>query len=166
MSSPAVNTESSRHLSSLLDRVTKAIEDALGSLIDTDVLCRDGRLSLTAANKWLRKRSGPSVLVTGSLGSDYPDKSIHFLFEVSTAAILAGHMMMAPKEAIDERRGKSSISDQDLEAFGDVANVICSGAESVLREGLSVMEDAIRYVEQHGHTEGNAMAFPSGVSGF
>ena len=38
--------------------------------------------------------------------------------------------------------------------------------ESVLREGLAIMEDAIRHVEEHGHTEGNAMPYPSGVSGF
>ena len=38
--------------------------------------------------------------------------------------------------------------------------------ESVLREGLEIMEDAIRYVERHGHTEGNAPAYPSGVAGF
>jgi len=29
-----------------------------------------------------------------------------------------------------------------------------------------MMEDAIRHVEQHGHTEGDAAAFPSGVAGF
>jgi acetylornithine/succinyldiaminopimelate/putrescine aminotransferase len=38
--------------------------------------------------------------------------------------------------------------------------------ESVLREGLQVMEDAIRYVEKHGHIEGDTAAFPSGVAGF
>jgi acetylornithine/succinyldiaminopimelate/putrescine aminotransferase len=38
--------------------------------------------------------------------------------------------------------------------------------ESVFREGLQVMEDAIRHVEKHGHTEGDAAAFPSGVAGF
>ena len=38
--------------------------------------------------------------------------------------------------------------------------------ESVFREGLQIMEDAIEYVEQHGHIEGDAVAFPSGVSGF
>ena len=38
--------------------------------------------------------------------------------------------------------------------------------ESVLREGLQIMEDAIRYVEKHGHTEGDTTAFPSGVGGF
>jgi 4-aminobutyrate aminotransferase / (S)-3-amino-2-methylpropionate transaminase / 5-aminovalerate transaminase len=38
--------------------------------------------------------------------------------------------------------------------------------ETVLREGLQIMEDAIRHVEKHGHTEGDARAYPSGVSGF
>ncbi len=38
--------------------------------------------------------------------------------------------------------------------------------ESVLREGLDIMGDAIRYVEEHGHSEGDAAAYPSGVAGF
>jgi 4-aminobutyrate aminotransferase-like enzyme len=39
-------------------------------------------------------------------------------------------------------------------------------SEAVLREGLEIMEDAIRHVEQHGHTEGDGAAYPSGVAGF
>lgn len=38
--------------------------------------------------------------------------------------------------------------------------------ETVLREGLQIMEDAIRHVEEHGHIEGDAAAWPSGVAGF
>jgi 4-aminobutyrate aminotransferase-like enzyme len=38
--------------------------------------------------------------------------------------------------------------------------------ESVLREGLKVMEDAIVHVEKHGHVEGDIAGFPSGVAGF
>jgi 4-aminobutyrate aminotransferase/(S)-3-amino-2-methylpropionate transaminase len=38
--------------------------------------------------------------------------------------------------------------------------------EAVLRQGLKAMEDAIQHVEQHGHIEGDAAAWPSGVAGF
>jgi len=38
--------------------------------------------------------------------------------------------------------------------------------EALLREGLQIMEDAIQHVEKHGHTEGDAVAWPSGVAGF
>jgi acetylornithine/succinyldiaminopimelate/putrescine aminotransferase len=38
--------------------------------------------------------------------------------------------------------------------------------ESVLREGLQIMEDAIRHVEEHGHIEGDMPAYPCGVAGF
>ena len=38
--------------------------------------------------------------------------------------------------------------------------------ESVLREGLQIMEDAIQHVEKHGHVEGDTAAYPSGVTGF
>jgi 4-aminobutyrate aminotransferase/(S)-3-amino-2-methylpropionate transaminase len=38
--------------------------------------------------------------------------------------------------------------------------------EGVLREGLELMEEAIRHVDQHGHTEGNMPPYPTGVAGF
>jgi 4-aminobutyrate aminotransferase-like enzyme len=38
--------------------------------------------------------------------------------------------------------------------------------ESVLREGLAIMEEAIQYVEKTGHVEGDVAGFPSGVAGF
>ncbi|NND61077.1 MAG: aspartate aminotransferase family protein, partial [Gammaproteobacteria bacterium] len=38
--------------------------------------------------------------------------------------------------------------------------------ESVLREGLAVMGDAIRHVAEHGHIEGDTAAYPSGSAGF
>ena len=38
--------------------------------------------------------------------------------------------------------------------------------EKVLREGLAIMEEAIRHVDQHGHSEGDAPAYPTGVAGF
>ena len=38
--------------------------------------------------------------------------------------------------------------------------------ESVLREGLKIMEDAILHVEEQGHTEGDVAAYPRGNAGF
>ncbi len=38
--------------------------------------------------------------------------------------------------------------------------------EKVLREGLEVMETAIRHVNEHGHTEGNMPPYPTGSAGF
>ena len=39
-------------------------------------------------------------------------------------------------------------------------------ADENLREGLQVMEEAIAHVDQHGHAEGGAPAWPTGVAGF
>ena len=38
--------------------------------------------------------------------------------------------------------------------------------ENVLREGLAIMEEAIRHVSTHGYSEGGGPAYPSGVAGF
>lgn len=38
--------------------------------------------------------------------------------------------------------------------------------EKTLVEGLDIMEDAIRFVNEHGQTEGDSPAWPTGVAGF
>jgi len=38
--------------------------------------------------------------------------------------------------------------------------------EKTLLEGLDIMEEAIRYVNEHGQTGGNSPAWPTGVAGF
>jgi hypothetical protein len=38
--------------------------------------------------------------------------------------------------------------------------------EDVLREGLEVMGEAIRHVNDHGQAEGDSPAWPTGVAGF
>ena len=38
--------------------------------------------------------------------------------------------------------------------------------EQVLREGLEVMGEAIRHVNEHGQKEGDSPAWPTGVAGF
>ncbi len=38
--------------------------------------------------------------------------------------------------------------------------------EKNLRDGLAIMEDAIRYVNEHGYREGDGPAWPTGVAGF
>jgi 4-aminobutyrate aminotransferase-like enzyme len=38
--------------------------------------------------------------------------------------------------------------------------------ENVLREGLAIMEEAIGHVAEHGYSEDDSPAFPSGVAGF
>ena len=39
-------------------------------------------------------------------------------------------------------------------------------AEKTLVEGLDIMEEAINYVNEHGQTEGDSPAWPTGVAGF
>ena len=39
-------------------------------------------------------------------------------------------------------------------------------ADDVLREGLDIMREAIEYVSEHGQTEGDGPAWPTGVAGF
>jgi hypothetical protein len=38
--------------------------------------------------------------------------------------------------------------------------------ESILREGLDIMHNAIRYINENGHDLGDSPAWPTGVAGF
>ena len=38
--------------------------------------------------------------------------------------------------------------------------------EKTLLEGLDIMHEAIRYVNEHGQVEGDSPAWPTGVAGF
>ncbi|MDE0757073.1 MAG: aspartate aminotransferase family protein [Pseudomonadales bacterium] len=69
------------------------------------------------------------------------------------------------------RAVRSKMLEQGVWAISDHEDTIrmypaLNMEESTLREGLQVMEEAIAYVEKHGHAEGDAPAYPAGVSGF
>lgn len=69
------------------------------------------------------------------------------------------------------RSVRSRMLDRGVWAICDRADAIrmypaLNMDEAVLREGLEVMGEAIRYVNDHGQQEGDSPAWPTGVAGF
>ena len=75
-------------------------------------------------------------------------------FDTEMARAIRGRMLEQGVWAISDR--------QDTIRMYPALNM----DESVLREGLKIMEDAIRHVEEQGHTEGDVAAYPCGNAGF
>jgi chemotaxis protein CheY-P-specific phosphatase CheC len=134
MSQAVLNSVDCPHLTSLLADVGSAVAKSLHSLIDKQVDCPTGELGLTSVADLRQEIPGASVIIRGSLGEGHAGKFVRFVIDTPTATTLAASMMMIPMEAIQERSPESTLSDEELEALGDVANVICSGAGSVIRK--------------------------------
>jgi acetylornithine/succinyldiaminopimelate/putrescine aminotransferase len=100
----------------------------------------------------VRQARGNGLLLGVSFGK--PDSAEADELDWWTARAVRGKMLENGVWAISDR--------EDTIRLYPALNM----EESVLREGLEIMEDAIRHVEAHGHTEGDAAAYPSGVSGF
>ena len=105
-----------------------------------------GNVQYCAPGAWQRIALGESFGKPESVGDDEKDWW--------TARAVRGKMLENGVWAISDR--------QDTIRMYPALNM----AESVLREGLHIMEDAIRHVEKRGHTEGDVAAYPSGVAGF
>lgn len=100
----------------------------------------------------VRQARGNGLLLGVSFGK--PDSADAEEQDWWTARAVRGQMLENGVWAISDR--------QDTIRMYPALNM----QESVLREGLQIMEDAIRHVEEHGHTEGDSPAYPSGVAGF
>jgi hypothetical protein len=75
-------------------------------------------------------------VVRCALDRDVAGPRLAVLFEVPDAVAMAGLMMMAAPEAIEQRRARGTIEGEDLEAFTELGNVLCAGFGNVLREAV------------------------------
>jgi len=118
---------------------------------------RLGNIAAEIMRKWesysiVRQARGNGLLLGVSFGK--PDSAGVDEKDWWTARAVRGKMLEHGVWAISDR--------EDTIRLYPALNM----DESVLREGLQVMEDAIQHVEKHGHIEGDTVAFPSGVAGF
>lgn len=95
--------------------------------------------------------------------------------EVRANGLLMGVGFKSPDESVEDwwiaRSVRSRMLDHGVWAICDRADAIrmypaLNMDEKVLREGLEVMAEAIRYVSEHGQMEGDSPAWPTGDAGF
>ena len=150
MTAPATKRRNDRELNTRVTDMVNAMAQSLGALVDRPLKMHAGEtMHIVDKQKWLDSLNEPRGLIRGGLDQDYDGKSLCFLFDIREAVTLSCCLMMAPEEVIQERRNAGKLEGEDLEAFGEVGNVICSGVDDVLghvighKIGLRVQDHAV-----------------------
>ena len=121
-------------LKPLLDACCKAVQETLQTLVGKKIQVTPGALTATTPNEVAANLTGTMAVVRGALDKDFAGKTLHFLCEAGEATTLAGALMMTPDDVLTARRSKGGLEGEELEAFAEVANVLCSAIDAVLRE--------------------------------
>ncbi len=124
-------------LNKLFATMAAAMGDTISSLIDKPVKPSAGTLELTDSCTIIDNLSARTAVIRGALDKDFAGKTLFFLVDASDATAMSGFMMMTPDDVIAERRVSGNLEGEDLEAFGEVGNVLCSGVDEVMRKRIS-----------------------------
>ncbi len=136
MSGTAIIPGSDKKLKKLLAAMANATVDTLKSLIDKPVELKPGSIEATDSDSIVSSLSGQVAVIRGAFDKDYTGKTLRFVLEATDATAMAALMMMTPEEVIHDRRKLGTLEGEDLEAFGEVGNVLCSGVDSILRDKI------------------------------
>ena len=123
-------------LKPLLEACVWSIRETLSSLVGRKIEVAPIGFSSTTPDDIVAGMHGQVAIVRGALDKDFAGKTVRFLCEAGEATTLAGAMMMTPDEVIVERRKSGLLQGEELEAFAEVANVLCSAIDTVLRQRL------------------------------
>ncbi len=121
-------------LKPLLDACCKSVQETLQTLVGKKIQVTPGALTATTPDEVAANLPGTMAVVRGALDKDFAGKTLLFLCEAGEATTLAGALMMTPDDVLTTRRNKGVLEGEELEAFAEVANVLCSGIDAVLRE--------------------------------
>jgi CheY-like chemotaxis protein len=136
MSSTLVKLETRRELNQLCAKLTQAMGETLGSLIGRDFSAQPGEFEQTDSAALLSFLPCAHAVVRGTLDKDYAGRKLLVLFEIQDAIGMSGLLMMSPEHVIEEHRQHGKLEGEDLEAFGEIGNVLCSGLGNVLRDAV------------------------------
>lgn len=164
MTSPATKRRNDRELDTRVIEMVHSMAQSLGALVDRPLQMRArDTMHIIDKQEWLETLHKPWGVIRGGLDQDYDRKSICFMLDIREAITLSCCLMLAPEEVIQERRKAGTLTGEDLEAFGEVGNVMCSGIDDVLGHvvghqiGLRVQDHAIL-----SRNEGPADYLPDG----
>jgi CheY-like chemotaxis protein len=125
---------SGTELLALLEMVVDTIGETLSSLVGCQIQVQRGSLLVQEPESVLLALPRKSVVARGAMDKDYAGKSLLTVIEFPDAVAMAGLLMMTPHDVIDQRRKSGTIEEEDVEAFGELGNVLYSGYSNVLRE--------------------------------
>lgn len=119
----------------LTDVIFKAtinqLGEEIGALLDKELSCSDIKLELVKkpaffSDYCLEKSAMSLIKVSGDRDAT------GFLFaQLSDAIILGGTLIMLPEEQISEQVAKSAFDGEAVDAYGEVANILCGALTQV-----------------------------------
>ncbi|MFT4512893.1 MAG: hypothetical protein ACI91B_001593, partial [Planctomycetota bacterium] len=121
-------------LRSLLETAVATIGETLSSLVGRDIKVTSGELHLQEVDVMIACLPRAAAVARGAMDKGYAGKSFVTLFELPDAIAMAGLLMMTPDDVIQQRRQSNILEGEDIEAFGELGNVLYSGFSNVLRD--------------------------------
>lgn len=121
-------------LRSLLGTAVATIGETLSSLVGRDIEVTSGELHLQEVDAIVAGLPRTVAAARGAMDKGYAGKSLLTLIELPDAIAMAGLLMMTPDDVISERRKSKQLEGEDIEAFGELGNLLYSGFSNVLRE--------------------------------
>ena len=135
-------------LEELLGSLAATIAETLNALVGRSLTAELGTLLETNPEKLLSEMNAQHAVVRGALDKDYAGQTVRFLSPAREASTLSDHLMMSADETIEEHRKKGTLDGESLETFSEIANVLCSGVDTAIRE--KVTGDVVLRCQDHG----------------
>lgn len=134
MTATTLKPGSDTELQSLLGTAVATIGETLSSLVGRDIEVTSGALHLQEVESLVAALPRTVAVARGAMDKGYAGKSFVTVIELPDAIAMAGLLMMTPDDVIMERRKSSQLEGEDIEAFGELGNVLYSGFSNVLRD--------------------------------
>ncbi len=127
----AANTKLERAMSSMLN----AAADALHRLVGQDVKITSLIPHTVETTEFGTNLRADHAYARGLFEGDEEEHALRIVIPARDATALAGLIMMSPPDVIEERRESETLDGEELETFAEVANVLCSSFDGVLKQG-------------------------------
>ncbi|MFN3243453.1 MAG: hypothetical protein ACE37K_18260 [Planctomycetota bacterium] len=137
MTAAALKQGTDTELRTLLEKAIDSIGETLSSLVGRDIRVDRGAVTVQDPSDLLESLPRACSVARGAMDKGYSGHSMLTLLEVPDAVAMSGLLMMTPEDVIAQRRKANTLDGEDIEAFGELGNVLYSGFSNVLRERVT-----------------------------
>ena len=137
MATAGLRVGNDSELRTLLESAVDTIGATLSSLVGGEIRVDRGAITIEQPTNLLANLQRPYSIARGAMDKGFAGSSMLTLIEMPDAIAMAGMLMMTPDEVIGGRREATALEGEDVEAFGELGNVLYSGFSDALRERLT-----------------------------
>lgn len=124
----ALNGHVGHIVSAIAETLSMVANRPVAAALGEELLCLD-------IEGWLWLLSRNNAVIRATIGEGESRPPLLLVLDVAEAVTLAAALMEAPEEVVGEHR-KGDLKEWHLKPFGEVAAILCSGIDNVLRERL------------------------------